>query len=252
MAKKNILAVVTDLTLFRKLESILARGSLEVHRVPSGAGALVLAGNRVYDLIVIGAPMPDLGLQKFLTSLRSIDSPSSNSPVVVMATDRHVGALAGALETERVRVLANSAAEKEIQSAVTAVLGVAARTSSRILVEIAVTLGEGQRRRVFQTHNLSETGMLLRGSEGPLIGSPVQASFALRGDTEPIEVEGEVVRHTREDIEGVRGFAIHFTSMSAADRELLADFVRVDLERRAAEQPEDPDELDGAPAAGAS
>lgn len=229
MARKRILAVVTDLVLFRKLEDLFRRASFEVNRVPSGAGALVLIGNVKYNLVVAGMPLPDLGLKEFLSSLRALDSESGGSPLVILAPEGDVPALSKALHDDLLRVVSETASEADLQRAVSEVLGVAARTSSRLLVEMAVGIEGSAQRRLVQTQNLSETGMLLRASTAPAVGTPVQLSFRLPDDSHPIVLEAEIVREAVTSKESVQGFAVRYTRIQPEDRERLREFVNVDI-----------------------
>lgn len=236
MARKRILAVVTDLALFRKLEDLFRRASFEVNRVPSGAGALVLIGNVKYSLIVAGMPLPDLGLKEFLSSLRAIDSESGGSPIVILAPEADVPALSKALHSDLLRVVSETAAEGDLQRAVSEVLGVAARTSTRLLVEMEVGLEGSPQRRLVQTQNLSETGMLLRASAAPPVGTPVQLSFRLPDDDHPMVLEAEIVREAEVNKESVRGFAVRYTRVQPEDLERLREFVNVDISVAPAER----------------
>jgi DNA-binding NarL/FixJ family response regulator len=232
VARKRILAVVTDLALFRKLEELLRRASFEVNRVPSGAGALVLVGNVKYNLVLAGLPLPDLGLQEFLSSLRALDSEGVGSPLVVLAPEPDVPALSKALEGDLLKVVSETAEEREIQRAISEVLGVAARTSTRLMVDMEVAISGASQRRLVQTQNLSETGMLLRASESPEVGTHVQLSFRLPDDSHPLSIEAEVVREAIPGKEGLRGFAVRYVGLRPDDLERIQDFVNVDLQRR--------------------
>jgi DNA-binding NarL/FixJ family response regulator len=229
VSRKRILAVVTDLMLFRKLEDLFRRASFEVNRVPSGAGALVLIGNVRYNLVVAGVPLPDLGLQDFLASLRAIDSKGGESPIVILAPRQDVPALSKVLEGKLLRVVPEDAGEAELQRAVSDVLGVAARTATRLMVEMEVEIEGVRQRRVVQTQNLSDSGMLLRASESPPVGASVQLLFRLPEDNHAVLIEGEVVRQADSRVERVRGFAVRYTRIKGEDLDRLRSFVNADL-----------------------
>ncbi len=230
--KKRILAVVGDRNLYLKLEKLMNREAFEVNRVPSGAGALVLTGNLQYDLILLEAPLPDLGLQQFLSAIRTLESPCAASAILVLARDEHVGPLAIALDGDFVETISSSADEAQMQKAVTAVLGVAARIGSRVLVEIEVVLEGVTSRKVCQTENFSETGVLLRSTMPPEIGSRLRLSFSLPSDARPIVADGQVVRFTDPERETTRGMAVRFLCFEEDGRERLREFVQLDIGRR--------------------
>ena len=229
---QRILAVVNDRALFDKVAHPLGRSSLEVNRVPSGAGALILVGNLKYDLILVEAPLPDLDLAQFIAAVRTIDSPCSASAVMVLAQTAEAADLSATLG-EDVTVLAAKADVPELHSTISRALGVAVRARSRVVVQIEAALDEGPFQRVGQSANLSETGLLLTGTPSLPIGVPVKLTLELPDDPHPLRLAGEVVRHATPEVDDLSGIGVRFLDVSNESAERLRKFV---LEQRAREQ----------------
>ena len=131
-APRRILALIGTDEVVESVDRLFRARRFDLHRVPSAAGALLLAGNRRYDLIVVEGRLVGVELYRFLTQLRSLDSPCSGTPVVIAAPRDHVAALSKALDHEMVTVIAVEEAKREMPKAASWVLGVAARTARRI------------------------------------------------------------------------------------------------------------------------
>lgn len=226
----RILAVVSNQRLLAKIEGLMRRRTLEVHHVSSGAGALVLAGNLPYHLVIVESPLPDLEFRDLLGAMRALDSLSDQAGFLVLAADDRAGSAPAELAARAagaIRVLPAAAEEIAIHQAVSALLGVAARRTARLLVEVEVQLEEGPSRRLYQSQNLSSSGILLRGGRRLEPGSRVRFELSLPGD-EPLAGHALVVRHTGPG-EKTAGTALRFLDLGAAEKDRLREFVYAGL-----------------------
>lgn len=222
--------VVEDLARYRQLEELLRRTTLEVDRAPSGAGGLVLAGNARYDLVIVLAPLPDLGLEAFLRALARLEPGAPGPAVLALVAPAHVEMLTAAVEGELVRFLPDDASGQRIRNAASEVLGVAARVGSRLLVDMEVGVAGARRRRMVQSINLSLSGMLIKASEPPAVGTIVQLEFSLPGVARALRCSAEVVRHTDLEREGIVGFGVRYLEIAPEHLERLRGFLEVDLD----------------------
>ena len=67
----KVLAVVNSDVVSSNLAEVFCRDSITLHHAQSGAAALILTGNSLYDLLVIAEPLADLEAETLLGSLQS-------------------------------------------------------------------------------------------------------------------------------------------------------------------------------------
>ncbi len=194
--KLKVLAVADASGIRSGLAEVFSRDSIALHHAQSGAAALILTGNSLYDLLVIEEPLADLPVDSLLSSLQSLEWASAGAPALVMAKEAKLESIRSRLEPYPARVLPDSALKGEIQQAVSELLGVSVRSSSRMMVNVTVRAGNESTLRCFQSENVSESGLLLRGAKGLAVGTRVQLEFALPDEAEPVQGTALVVRHT--------------------------------------------------------
>jgi hypothetical protein len=104
------------------------------------------------------------------------------------------------------------------------------------MVQLDTTVDDGKLARMYQTHNLSGSGVLLRTHKPLPVGTKVAVQFLFPGDPVLSKaalpggygfVEGEavVVRHTHPVKEAISGMALHFLALESRGRALLSQFL---------------------------
>jgi len=244
---KKILAIITQDSVFEKMEPIFTRASMEVTRATSGTRSLILATNVRYDMIVAEYPLPDLSIVDFLEILQSPTLANAHSPVVLLTKDEHAKDLGAQIDSDRVEVLPIGASAEALQQHVAASLGVAQRKTSRLLVQLQIAVETGNLLRACQTSNVSESGMLIHTSRRAPVGSEVEVTFHLPGDPRPIDGAVKVVRHTSPGTEQTQGMGVTFVRLPEGGRERLRDYVQGRMVIREEEIPSF--ELEHSPAA---
>ena len=152
-------------------------------------------------------------------------------PALVLVEEPKVDLTTGLLQDHPVRVLPTSAGKREIQQAVSELLGVPVRSSSRMMVNVKVTTSEGTSLRCLQSQNLSEAGLLLRGAQAIPIGTVVKLEFNLPDEPKSVRCSGMVVRHTSGD--ETPGVGLRFVELDRSEILRLRRFV----DRTLAESP---------------
>jgi CheY-like chemotaxis protein len=221
---QRILTIVLSRELFDKLKAFLGRETLDISTVTSGKGSLVLLRNLSFSLVVLEHPLPDMDLEELLGEIRGPNSRCAEAPVLVL-TREDPAVLAAAFDDPQLTIHTLYAGRDELLMLTANRLGVAARRSSRLLVQIRVELGAAQILRACQSVNISESGLLLR-SERPLpLETEVNLRFSLPYSTRGIKARGRVARYTDRDAEGLVGLAVTFDSISDEDRKAIASFI---------------------------
>ena len=94
-----------------------------------------------------------------------------------------------------------------------------------MLVEIEVQLGQGPSRLLYQSQNLSRSGILLRGGRRLQPGGRVRFDLALPTG-ESVAGQALVVRHTTPQ-EPIVGTALRFLDLSDEQEARILDFVHM-------------------------
>lgn len=219
----KVLAVVQSEAVPEKLREIFSRKSIALHHARSGAAALVLAGNSLYDLLVLEEPLADLPVDSVLSALQSFEWASAGAPALVLAEDQDVEEVARRLQDHPARVLPKSARKQEIQEAISELLGVAVRSDSRMMVNVEVKTDSNISHKCFQSENVSESGMLLKGAKALPIGMVVDLEFCLPDEPDPVRGRAMVVRHSG-DGEAL-GVGLRFVELDRSEILRLRRFV---------------------------
>ena len=109
------------------------------------------------------------------------------------------------------RVVDASRLGEDLPEAVRALLAVRERMALRSTVKVLV---DGDPRpEMWQTENLSSTGMLARTNRRLDAGTMLDLELNLPGDSFPLNGRGQVVRSTTGVRERVRGIGVRFTAL---------------------------------------
>jgi len=147
---------------------------------------------------------------EFLAALRGWDSLCGECSVILLAPDsaleharRHVGhGATRAISLERL--------ERELPPAI-AELG-AVRDRSRVRLTVRATLADGRRTELWQSEDLSVSGMLVRTRSALAPGAELDLSLQLPNEPRPVVVRAEVARHTQVGSERAAGLGLRFLS----------------------------------------
>jgi uncharacterized protein (TIGR02266 family) len=227
--KKKVLAAITKQEVLDALEPLLSRSSVGVDRVASGEAGLVLASATPYDLILAQIPLLDMSAAMLVTSLRQPSCPCRNSRLLFLASG-HQQPATEAYSDNLVGSVTLSTSTREFRQAVATALGIALRVSSRLLVSLQVALDRPPTptTRVYQSENVSRTGMLLRTGHPLPVGTEFLFDFALPDSDTSFKGSGVVVRHTEPGAERVYGMGIQFLDLDEDVGQLLDLFVRTE------------------------
>ena len=212
------------------IQEIFSRQNIALHHARSGAAALVLTGNSVYDLLVIGEPLPDLPIESVLSALQSFEWASAGVPALILAEREDVPDLARRLEDHPARVLRKSARKQELQLAISELLGVPVRTNSRMMINVEVKTGAASTLRCYQSQNISESGLMLKGAQALAIGTTVKVHLCLPDEADPVKGTALVVRHS--DHGEDPGVGLRFVELGHAEILRLRRFVDRTLTER--------------------
>ena len=225
---KRVLGAITDRKVIQALDPLLSRETVDFNQVANGEACVILASTNSYDLILAQIPLMDMSAPRLLAGLRAYGSPSQDARILLLASSGQ----AQAVEALRHRSIDNvslSASTSEFRSSVATALGVALRTSARVLVNLHVEVGESRSTQVYETANLSRTGMLVRTEHPLAVGTEFDFDLCLSDPDSVLQGNGYVVRHTNPIREKVRGMGVEFRDFGDEASDDLDLFVKETL-----------------------
>jgi hypothetical protein len=226
----TVLAVNVPPELFGKIAPLLARADFEIDRFPSAAGALELVARVPVGVLLVGYPLPDVGMREFLAAVRAPGSPNLQSPLLLLVHEADLAEARELIGRGVNRVVAVEDSPDTLQAAISGLLVVARRSAVRLMVRMVVNLGGGAALELSQSENLSETGMLVHTAAGYPVGCRLGFEFHLPADPLPVRGEGEVVRRAHRGSEPLAGVGIRFLSFERDGLARLQRFLRREQE----------------------
>jgi uncharacterized protein (TIGR02266 family) len=225
-APKRILGVALGRQLSKKIDPLLNRAYFAVDHVPRGESALVLCRRAAFDLILVGHPLPDMPLEKFLVEVAPSDAAAASpSQLLVLTEERRLVELPDSVRSGPHVAVAIEQPQKLLEEVASRLLKVAPRLHARLLVKLEVRCGGQMSLVACQSENLSESGMLVRTDAAYPIGTTLSFEFTTPQDPKPLRGQAEVVRHTLADMEQVRGVGLKLTHFEGDGRERLEAYV---------------------------
>ena len=225
---KRVLGAIVDRKVIQALDPLLSRSTVEFNQVANGEACVILASTSPYDLVLAQLPLMDMSAPRLLTSLRAYGSPSQAARILLLASPGHSRAV-DALTYGDIDKVELSASTADFRASVAKALGVAMRTSARVLVNLHVEYDDSRSTQVYETENISRTGMLVR-TEHPLeIGTEFAFDLCLSEPSSVLQGTGYVVRHTEPDHERICGMGVEFSGLGEAEADDLELFVKEHL-----------------------
>jgi DNA-binding NarL/FixJ family response regulator len=219
---RNVLVVEVPQALFDRVAPVLRRRSFEVDRFPDAARALELLAAVPFQAVVVGYPMREIVLERFLAAVA--DGESALASVAVLTAKEHRDEVEGYLNRGVDLILAAENAPEEMQRLLCALFGVAPRSAMRTMVKLEVQLGsEGPTERFMaQTENISTSGMLVVTRRRYPLGTTVGFELLLPAGRGSVSGLAEVARHTEPGQDRVEGIGLRFLSFRDASSARVA------------------------------
>lgn len=199
------------------------RFAVQCSRRPDEGLQLVAAAH--WDLILAAYPTSGFGVDELAAVIRTPSSPSRRSGLVAVAEPDDVAEASLHIGLGLNRVISLNRPVEEIQRTLEELLEAAPRVLVRAVVELSAHVGDRRLRSLYQTENVSSSGMLIRGGRVFPLGSSFE--FDLSVPAQPIALHGsaEVVRHTDPFRERIEGFAARFVGFNGDGHDRLANWL---------------------------
>lgn len=229
---ERVLAIGGD--LIDLIEPFLAESPLAVERVADGRTAVLLAHKMRYEHLVVGFPLPDIGLAVFVDSLRRSESASPTARLLLITDDEHLAtAVAYRDEGFIADAISVDMPPERLAEHLTNFMKTSPRVSARLALQVLEVGAPDDQAIRGETANISESGLLMRSERCLTRGTKVRFELDPVPGRSPITGLAVVVRSARLDLEGITGMGMRFvgfegdsfTRLAVRLRAMLAEFV---------------------------
>lgn len=228
--RQHVLVVGAKQAGLERLAPMLRRADFGVHTVDPSAFLYDLVLSTSFELIVVAFPLHELAMAELLQAIRNEGSACHNSGLLLLAEPDRVDEAQALLESGVNRAACTDWNEARLWRAISDLLDIAPRISMRVLLHADVEVTRSRSRSIYQTVNISRSGALLQGHEGPPPGTPFEFLFRLPGGG-LIDGSAEVVRRTDPAREGIEGIGTRFIDVRQPGRDRLLAHLALKMER---------------------
>jgi uncharacterized protein (TIGR02266 family) len=222
---RHVLVVGAEAGALERIAPMLRRAEFDVHSTEPSPGIFDLVLGTSFELILVAYPQKELDLDDFIEVLRSEGSWCQKAALVLLADSDYLDDALAQIDLGVNRVVSLDWPEGRLHRAISDLVLVAPRVSLRVLVHIKVEVSENSQRALYQTVNISKTGMLIRGDDGLDPGTRFTFFFGIPDGRKLVEGTGEVVRRTNPMREGTTGLGVRFIRLVGEGEEQLESFV---------------------------
>jgi hypothetical protein len=222
--QRRLLVVELPLEVMEAVGPFFGRASLAVELIDQATAALELLELTPFHAIVVGYPLKDLSLERFIDEVRKPSSNTAEMRILVVAEQRHRADLKRTLGDRVDGLAAPDDDPLTLQQAVSRLLGVTARRSVRYPARVGVEILHDERAIYCRSVDISRAGALLSSAEAPEAGAEV--IFQLLIGDRPVVGAARVVRQAKAPIDGTTGFAIRFLRFEDDGEDRLRSYLR--------------------------
>jgi DNA-binding NarL/FixJ family response regulator len=221
----RLLTIGAPAPVLQRIVPLLQRAEVVIDDLNDALQALARIGAHPYDLIIAHHPLSGTALPYLVQAVRTRGSPCRLAGLIVIAEpDFEADALAMVGRGVN-RVLPRDAPFEQVLAAITELIAVAPRVNLRASIDLRLRIHDSRSQLRLSTHNVSITGMLVRGGREFPVGSQLHFELALPDSTRLIRGDALVVRHSSLAREGIEGIALRIVTFDSDSAQRLRDFL---------------------------
>lgn len=220
-----MLVVGADSDALERIAPMLRRAEFNVHTAEASPVVFDLVLGTSFELVLVGYPLRDLVLDDLIAALRRDGSWCRKAALVLLAEPDYLEDALAMVDLGANRAISSDWPEARLQQAIGDLLDVSPRVSLRVLVHLKVEINHHHNRALYQTVNISKTGMLIRGDDSLDPGTRFSFFFGIPDGRRLVEGTGEVVRRANPIREGASGLGIRFVRITGEGEDQLESFV---------------------------
>lgn len=219
--RQHVLVVGARDSGLERVAPMLRRAEFSVHSVEPSPFLLDLVLSTAFELVIVTYPLETLPLDDLIDTLRDEGSACRDAGLLLLSNPDHLDDAQTIVDLGANRAICCDWSEARLWSAIGDLMEVAPRIFMRVLMHLDVEIQNQRNKAIFQTVNVSLTGVLLQGSDQLAPGENFDFLFRLPGGG-LVEGAAEVVRQTNPLREGVDGIGTRFTGFRDDCRDRLA------------------------------
>ncbi len=223
--QRHVLVVGAEGDTLETIAPMLRRAEFNVHSASPSPVVFDLVLGTSFELVLVSYPLRELDLDELIDALRRDGSWCKKAALVLLAEPDHIDDALALVDLGVNRAIGLDWSESRLQQAIGDLLEVAPRITLRVLVHLKVEVQQASKRALYQTVNVSRTGMLLRGDDDLDPGTRFSFFFGIPDGRRLVEGTGEVVRRSNPIREGTAGLGIRFVRIAGEGAEQLESFV---------------------------
>ena len=223
--QRHVLVVGANQDAMDSIAPMLRRAEFSVHTAEPSPVVFDLVLGTSFELVLVGYPLRELDLDDLIDALRREGSWCKKAALVLLAEPDYLDDAVALVDLGVNRAISLDWPEGRLHQAIGDLLEVAPRISLRVLVHLKVEITNQSKRALYQTVNISRTGMLLKGDDALDPGTRFSFFFGIPDGRRLVEGTGEVVRKTNTTREGTAGLGIRFIRIVGEGSEQLESFV---------------------------
>lgn len=223
--QRHVLIIGASQDVTERIAPMLRRAEFNVHSAKPSPVVFDLVLGTSFELVLVSYPLRDLALDDLIDSLRREGSWCQKAALVLLAEPDHIDDAVAMVDLGVNRAICLDWPEGRLHQAIGDLLEVAPRIALRVLVHLKVEITNQSKRALYQTVNISRTGMLIRGDDALDPGTRFSFFFGIPDGRRLVEGTGEVVRRTNPTREGAAGLGIRFIRITGEGGEQLESFV---------------------------
>jgi CheY-like chemotaxis protein len=223
---RHVLLVGTAAGGIDRFAPMLQRAGFDVHSVQPSEIVLDLVMGTEFDVLILGYPMPEMDTHQLLYSIRANGSASHDAGVLLLARPGFLEAAHALLSLGANRVVGLDWTESRFWQSVGDLLNVAPRARLKSMFYADVGDADTRDQLLYQTVNVSRTGILLRGADLFTPGTVFDFAFRLPSEPRPVEGRAEVVRRVDPEREGMTGIGARFIALQDDGHFRLKQYVK--------------------------
>lgn len=218
--RQHVLVVGAKKAGLERVAPMLRRAEFSVHSVEASPFLLDLVLSTAFELVIVTYPLDTLPLDDLIDTIRDQGSACRDAGLLLLAEPDLLDDAQAIVDLGANRAICCEWSEARIWQSIGDLMEVAPRIFMRVLMHLDIEIKNERSRAIFQTVNVSVSGVLLQGSDQLAPGETFDFLFRLPGGG-LVEGSAEVVRQTNPLREGVDGIGTRFTSFRDDCKESL-------------------------------